>query len=100
MSKPRQDNPVKRILHILLTVLLAVFVCVLLTSGGAWQDLADTFGLQTNSGSLTRDANGQASAEPAPSNQTTPATGQTANGAANGTANGSEGDTIPTGQRE
>lgn len=88
MSKPRRDNPVKRILRILLTVLLAVFVCVLLTSGGAWQDLAGTLGLQTNSTSLTRDAGGQSPAGPAPSNQTNP----TANGAANGTANEQDSD--------
>ncbi|MBQ5557572.1 MAG: HNH endonuclease [Aeriscardovia sp.] len=98
MSKRRQDDPVKRILRILLTVLLAVFVCVLLTTGGAWQDLASTLGLQTNSGSLTRDAGGQPSAGSAPSNQTNP----TANGAANGTdneqdSNGSEGEYDPDG---
>lgn len=94
MSKPRQDNPVKRILRILLTVLLAVFVCVLLTTGGAWQDLAGTLGLQTSGTSLTRDAGGQSPAEPAPSNRTTSA----ANGAANEyDPNGSEGEYDPNG---
>lgn len=94
MSKPRQDNPVKRILRILLTVLIAVFVCVLLTTGGAWQNLTSTLGLPSNSGSLTRDANGQAPAEPAPSNRTT----STANGAASEQdSNGSEGEYDPNG---
>lgn len=94
MSKPHQDNPVKRILRILLTVLLAVFVCILLTTGGAWQDLSSTLGLQTNSGSLTRDASGQQPARPAPSNQTT----STANGTANEQdSNGSESEYNPNG---
>lgn len=94
MSKPHQNNPVKRILRILLTVLLAVFVCVLLTTGGAWQELASTLGLQTNSGSLTRGANGQSTAGPAPSNQTNP----TASGAADEQdSNGSEGEYDPNG---
>lgn len=91
---PHQNNPVKRILHILLTVLLAVFVCVLLTSGGAWQDLASTLGLQSNSGSLTRDAGGQPPAGGAPSDRTT----STANGVANEQdSNGSEGEYDPNG---
>ncbi|MBQ5557972.1 MAG: HNH endonuclease [Aeriscardovia sp.] len=97
MSKRRQDNPVKRILHILLTVLLAVFVCVLLTTGGTWQDLASTLGLQSNSGSLTRDAGGQPPAEPAPSNRTTSA----ANGTVNEQdSNGSEGEYNPNGSEQ
>ena len=94
MSKRHQNNPVKRILHILLTVLLAVFVCVLLTTDGAWQDLAGTLGLQTNSTSLTRGAGGQSSAEPAPSNRTA----STASGAASEQdSNGSEGEYDPNG---
>ena len=97
MSKPRQDDPVKRILRILLTVLLAVFVCVLLTTGGAWQDLASTLGLQTNSGSLTRGAGGQPPAGGAPSNRTASA----ANGAANEQdSNGSEGEYDPNGSAQ
>lgn len=97
MSKPHQNNPVKRILRILLTVLLAVFVCILLTTGGAWQDLSSTLGLQTNSGSLTRDASGQQHAEPAPSNQTTSA----ANGTANEQdSNGSGGEYDPNGSEQ